>query len=164
MSESSSSSRSEKKSRAKESRVSRRERNEKLGATPTGRTSIARTALSVLVVAAGVAWIVVYINVARDGQKLTWMGDITRWNYLIGFGLVFVGLALAAHPSTPLGRGRGVVVGMLGSFLIGLLWIVVYYVTGQEVTVPLMTDLAQYNLMVGIGFMAVGFVYATHWE
>ena len=66
--------------------------------------------------------------------------------------------------STPLGRGRGVVVGMLGSFLIGLVWIVLYYVTGSEMTLPLLTDLGQYNLMVGIGFMAVGFVYATHWE
>ena len=92
------------------------------------------------------------------------MGDLGRWNYLIGFGLIFLGLALAAHPDTPLGRGRGVVVGMLGCFLIGLVWIVVYYVTGQDSDVPLLRDLGQYNLVVGIGFMAVGFVYATHWE
>ena len=39
------------------------------------------------------------------------MGDLGRWNYLIGFLLIFAGLAFAAHPSTPLGRGRGVVVG-----------------------------------------------------
>ena len=48
--------------------------------------------------------------------------------------------------------------------LIGLLWIVTYYVTGQDLTLPLFTDLGQYNLMVGIGFMAVGFSYATRWE
>ena len=59
------------------------------------------------------------------------MADLGRWNYLIGFGLIFLGLAVAANPGTPLGRGRGVVVGMLGCFLIGLVWIVVYYVTGQ---------------------------------
>jgi len=109
----------------------------------------------------------VYVVVAgpdTDGTQLTWMGDLGRWNYMIGFGLIFVGLVLAAHPSTPLGRGRGVVVGMLGSFLIGLLWIVTYYVTGQDLTLPVCTDLGQDNLMVGIGFMAVGFVYATHWE
>jgi Cell division protein CrgA len=132
-----------------------------------GNISVARTAIAALVVLAGIAWLVVYVVVAgpdTDGTKLTWMGDLGRWNYLIGFGLIFVGLALAAHPSTPLGRGRGVVVGMLGSFLIGLLWIVTYYVTGQDLTLPLFTDLGQYNLMVGIGFMAVGFVYATHWE
>jgi hypothetical protein len=37
-------------------------------------------------------------------------------------------------------------------------------VLGQNADVPLMTELSQYNLVVGIGFMAVGFVYATHWE
>jgi len=67
-------------------------------------------------------------------------------------------------PSTTGGIFYLVVVGMLGCFLIGLLWIVVYYVTGQDLTIPLITALGQYNLVVGIGFMAVGFVYATHWE
>lgn len=128
------------------------------------RISVVRTAVAALLVVLGIAWMAVYVSVAQDGQKLTWMGDLGRWNYLIGFGLIFVGLAAAAHKSTPLGRGRGVVIGMLGCFLIGLLWIVLYYVTGQDLTLPLLTDLSQYNLMVGIGFMAVGFVYATHWE
>ncbi|MGZ4443506.1 MAG: cell division protein CrgA [Nocardioidaceae bacterium] len=45
-----------------------------------------------------------------------------------------------------------------------MIWIVVYYIAGQSMTVPVITDLGQYNLVVGIGFMAVGFVYATHWE
>ena len=143
------------------------ERRAGLGLGPTSPTSLVRTGLALLVVLLGIAWLVVYVTVAgpdTDGTKLTWMGDLGKWNYLIGFGLVFLGLALAAHPSTPLGRGRGVVVGMLGCFLIGLLWIVSYYVTGQNANVPLLTDLSQYNLVVGIGFMAVGFVYATHWE
>ena len=126
--------------------------------------SVVRTVVAAVVAALGIAWMVVYINVAQDGEKLTWMGDLERWNFLIGFGLVFLGLALAANPSTPLGRGRGVVVGMLGCFLIGLLWIVVYYMTGQDLSIPLMKNLGQYNLVVGIGFMAVGFVYATRWE
>jgi hypothetical protein len=126
--------------------------------------SIVRTALAALLVLIGIAWLVVYVAVADEDKSLTWMGELDRWNYLIGFGLIFIGLAAAAHKSTPLGRGRGVVVGMLGCFLIGLLWIVLYYITGADVTLPLLTDLGQYNLMVGIGFMAVGFVYATHWE
>jgi len=148
-------------------RSSRRGRNAELGAAPTSPTSLLRTGLSLLLVLLGIAWLVVYVAVAgpeTDGTKLTWMGDLGKWNYVIGFGAIFLGLALAAHPSTPLGRGRGVVVGMLGCFLVGLVWIVVYYVTGQTATVPLLTDLSQFNLVVGIGFMAVGFVYATHWE
>ena len=126
--------------------------------------SVVRTVVAAVVAALGIAWMVVYINVAQDGEKLTWMGDLERWNFLIGFGLVFLGLALAANPGTTLGRGRGVVVGMLGCFLIGLVWIVVYYMTGQDLSIPLMKNLGQYHLVVGIGFMAVGFVYATRWE
>lgn len=132
-----------------------------------GSISVVRTAAAAVLVLLGIAWLVVYVTVAgpdTDGTKLTWMGDLDRWNYLIGFGLVWLGLAVAANKATPLGRGRGVVIGMLGSFLIGLVWIVVYYVTGSDLTLPLFTDLGQYNLMIGIGFMAVGFVYATHWE
>jgi hypothetical protein len=134
------------------------------GAPATAGISLARTVGAALLVVLGIAWMVVYVNVAQDGQSLTWMGDLERWNFLIGFGLIFLGLAVAGHPSTPLGRGRGVVVGMLGSFLIGLIWIVVYYITGQDLLVPVMKNLGQYNLVVGIGFMAVGFVYATRWE
>jgi hypothetical protein len=126
--------------------------------------SVVRTVVAALLVAVGVAWMVVYLNVAQDGEQLTWMGDLMRWNLLIGFVLIFLGLVVAANPATPLGRGRGVVVGMLGCFLIGLIWIVVYYMTGSDLPIPLMSSLGQYNLVVGIGFMAVGFVYATRWE
>lgn len=130
--------------------------------------SIVRTVIAALVVAAGIAWIAVYINLAQDitqdGGQLTWMSDLARWNFLIGFGLLFVGLGLLANPGTPLGRGRGVVVGMLGSFGIGLLWILTYYMAGSPTEIPVIRNLDAYNLVVGIGFMAVGFVYATRWE
>ena len=140
-------------------------------------TSVVRTAVAVLLVVAGIVWMAVYINYAKDaatfspglgGKKpsdpLPWMSDLRRWNYLIGFVLIFLGLSVAAHRLTPLGRGRGVVVGMLGCFLIGLVWIVLFYFTGQSGPIPVMKDLDQYNLLVGIGFMAVGFTYATKWE
>ncbi|MGH3510476.1 MAG: cell division protein CrgA [Nocardioidaceae bacterium] len=123
-----------------------------------------RTAVAALMALVGIAWMVIYTNVAITGTQLTWMGDLKRWNFTIGFVLIFLALIVAAHPSTPLGRGQGVVVGMLGCFLLGLIWIVLYYVTGQNASMPLIRDLGQYNLVVGIGFMAVGFVYATHWE
>lgn len=139
-------------------------------------TSVARTALAAALVVVGIAWIAVYINVAQEaaeyikgvGKKpsnpLPWMADLDKWNFLIGFGLIFLGLVVAAHKLTPLGRGRGVVIGMLGSFLIGLVWIVLFYFTGDSGPIPVMKDLGQYNLMVGIAFMAVGFAYATKWE
>lgn len=126
-------------------------------------TSVARTAVAGLLVLLGIAWMAVYLNVAQDGGSLGWMGNLDRWNFLIGFALIFLGLSVAAHPGTPLGRGQGVVVAMLACFLIGLIWICVYYIAGNQ-PIPVMQDLGQWNLIVGIGFMAVGFVFATHWE
>ncbi len=139
-------------------------------------TSIVRTVIAALLVVLGIAWIVVYVVFAQDaanytaglGKKpdnpLPWMADLEKWNYAIGFGLIFVGLAVSAHKSTPLGRGRGVVIAMLGCFLVGLLWIVTFYFVSGNESVPVMGDLGQYNLLVGIGFMAVGFTFATKWE
>lgn len=140
-------------------------------------TSIVRTAIAILLVVAGIVWMAVYINLAKDAATFTpfpgakkpanplpWMADLARWNYLIGFGLIWLGLIVAAHKLTPLGRGRGVVIGMLGCFLIGLVWIVTFYFASGTNVIPVMKDLGQYNLMIGIGFMAVGFSYATKWE
>lgn len=138
------------------------------------QTSLVRTVVAALLVVLGIVWIAVYVNLAKDAAEavpgtkpdnpLPWMADLGRWNFLIGFLLIFAGLAVSAHKLTPLGRGRGVVIGMLGCFLIGLVWIVVFYFIGQDASVPVMKDLDQYNLLVGIGFMAVGFTFATKWE
>ena len=130
-------------------------------------------ALAMMVV--GVAWMAYYyiaVRVdptafprARRRDPPKFMADLGNWNYLIGFGLILVGLVVSAHPSTPLGRGRGVVVGMLACFLIGLIWICTYYVFSNDISdIPVMNDLGQKNLFVGIGFMAVGFTFATRWE
>ena len=138
-----------------------------------------RFVIALLLIAVGIAWIAFYYLVVRvdptvfpepepGGPKIfetlsDWKGY--NWNYIGGFTMVLVGLALSAHPSTPLGRGRGVVVGMLGCFLLGLLWICTYYVFSDDPSaIPVMNDLEQYNLVVGIALMAVGFTFATRWE
>jgi drug/metabolite transporter (DMT)-like permease len=133
-------------------------------AVATTHTSIVRTTLAAVLVVVGIAWVVYYDRWVVKDQTPKQVADLGNWNFLIGFGLLLAGLVVAAHPSTPLGRGRGVVIGMLGCFLIGLAWIVVYYVTSQSGGIPVIDELGNYNLMVGIGFMAVGFVYATKWE
>lgn len=141
-------------------------------------TSVPRTVAAVLLVLVGIAWVVVYLAVARDaaqwqkglGPKPSdqsgFMAPLGDWNLLIGFGILILGLFVSAHPSTVMGRGRGVVIGMLGFPLLGLLWIVVFYFvgTGADIPIPLMDVLGQKNLFLGIAFIAVGFFYAVHWE
>ena len=144
-----------------------------------GPVASPRFILALVLIALGIAWVVYYYTGVRadptafndDGDPVgasgpAFLGDLGKWNYVIGFGLFMLGLIVAAHPSTPLGRGRGVVVGMLGCFLLGLLWICTYYVFSNDKLsdIPVMNDLNQYNLVVGIAFMAVGFTYATKWE
>ena len=135
-----------------------------LDSTSHARLSPVRTGLAALLAVAGIGWIAYYTAAVFGDGRPAAVADLGMWNYLIGFGLLFLGLLVAAHPGTPLGRGRGVVVAMLGCFLLGLIWIVVYYVTSQDLDIPLIRPLGNYNLLVGIGFMAVGFVYATRWE
>jgi hypothetical protein len=143
--------------------------------SPSGyATSIVRCTIAVLLILLGIAWIFVYYKVERDAaldltlkpsNPLPFMADLKRWNYVIGFVLIFLGMTVSAHPSTPAGRGRGVVIGMLFSFLFGLAYVIVYYFLGNNIVhVWVMNDLNQYNLLVGIGFMAVGFTFATRWE
>ncbi|GAB3941300.1 hypothetical protein GCM10029976_060370 [Kribbella albertanoniae] len=50
---------------------------------------------------------------------------------------------------------------MLASWLLGLAWLVVFYVAGQDI--PLMKDLGNWNLLVGMGLIALGFVVSTQW-
>ena len=129
-----------------------------------------RTVVCAVLFVLGIAWIAYYYIAVRpepggDPGGPGFLGDLGKWNYVIGFGLSFLGLGLSAHPSTPLGRGRGVVVGMLGCFLVGLVWICTFYVISDDISaLPVFDDLGQYNLVVGIGLMAVGFTFATRWE
>lgn len=50
---------------------------------------------------------------------------------------------------------------MLTCWLLGLAWLVVFYVAGQDI--PVMSDLGNWNLLIGMGLIAVGFVVSTQW-
>lgn len=154
--------------------LGRKSEMDRLGEPPREPVLTVRSVISLLLVVLGIAWIVYYYVVVRVDPAVlpaekaggpAFLADLGGWNYVIGFGAFFLGLMISAHPSTPLGRGRGVVVGMLGCFLIGLIWICTYYVISNDVSrLPIYDDLQNYNLVVGIAFMAVGFTFATRWE
>ena len=139
-----------------------------------GKVFTVRFLVAIALVVLGIAWMAYYYAAVRvdptvlpapkaGGPKF--MADLKDWNYLVGFGALLLGLVTSAHPDTPLGRGRGVVAGMLGCFLFGLLWICTFYVISNNIdALPVFDDLGQLNLLVGIGFMGVGFTFATRWE
>ncbi len=46
--------------------------------------------------------------------------------------------------------------------LLGVIWLIVYYVAGPRV--PLMSDLGNWNILIGMGGMAAAFGIATLWR
>ncbi|MCB5163347.1 cell division protein CrgA [Streptomyces bambusae] len=50
---------------------------------------------------------------------------------------------------------------MLAMFLIGLAWIVMFYVTDTRLPIE---SLGNWNIVVGFGFIAAGFGVSTQWK
>lgn len=51
---------------------------------------------------------------------------------------------------------------MVALMLIGLVWIVVYYVAGDKI--PLMVTLSAWNFAIGFGAMVIGLVMSMRWR
>jgi len=50
---------------------------------------------------------------------------------------------------------------MVANFLIGLFWIVIFYVTQTQYPVP---GIGAWNMVIGFAFIGVGFGLATRWR
>ena len=59
------------------------------------------------------------------------------------------------------GGRRWIAPAMVGCWLFGLAWIVVYYLAPD---VKYIRDIGNWNLAVGMVFIALGFVFSTKWE
>jgi hypothetical protein len=53
-------------------------------------------------------------------------------------------------------------IAMLACFLIGIVWITIFYVTGGDF--PLMRQIGNWNLLVGFGLIVAGFGISTQWR
>ena len=51
---------------------------------------------------------------------------------------------------------------MVALMLVGLLWIVVFYVAGDRI--PFMSGLGAYNFLIGFGLMVAGLVMSMRWR
>ncbi len=52
---------------------------------------------------------------------------------------------------------------MLGFMILGLIWIVLYYITSASLGLPI-PQLGQWNIFVGFGLIMVGFIMTTRWR
>ncbi|MFV0373484.1 cell division protein CrgA [Microbacterium sp.] len=50
---------------------------------------------------------------------------------------------------------------MLGLMIVGLVWVIVFYLTDQRFPIP---DIGGWNLVVGFGIAFVGFLMTTRWR
>jgi hypothetical protein len=50
---------------------------------------------------------------------------------------------------------------MVTCWVLGLLWIVVFYLAPD---LKYMGDLGNWNLLIGMGLISLGFIFATQWE
>ena len=69
--------------------------------------------------------------------------------------------AVVDAPHAPLESPGWLVPAMLSFFLIGLLWIVTFYVTQTRYPVP---GIGAWNMLIGFSFIGVGFSLATRWR
>jgi hypothetical protein len=51
---------------------------------------------------------------------------------------------------------------MVGLLLVGLLWIVVFYIAGDDI--PFMVSLSSWNFAIGFGAMVAGLVMSMRWR
>lgn len=62
---------------------------------------------------------------------------------------------------TRVGGARWIAPVMVGCWVLGLAWIVTYYINPD---LKYMGELGDWNLLIGMGLIAVGFVFSTKWE
>lgn len=56
---------------------------------------------------------------------------------------------------------RWVAPAMLACWLVGLAWIVIYYILPST---PFFNSLGNWNLLIGMALIAAGFILSTKWE
>ena len=65
------------------------------------------------------------------------------------------------QPHGPLESPRWLAPVMVANFLIGLFWIVIFYVTQTDYPIP---GIGAWNMIIGFSFVGVGFSLATKWR
>lgn len=133
-----------------------------------------RHPLALAVLIAAIAWAVgaFFANSDKDFPKVGTvpvLSSIGGWNWAIALGLSLVAMSIADRTRPPVAPGnrgwRYAGVAMSVSALLGLLWVVVFYViSNTSAHIPIYSDLGQWNILIGMGFIVAAFGFATKWE
>lgn len=119
----------------------------------------------ILLAALGVAWGVVYIV---KSDLIGFADGLGQLNVVIGVAAVVLAVilyfALRPHRGTPYAPGsrRWVPPTFISVGVFGVLWMIVYYVAGQDLS--FMALLGNWNILIGMGGMAAAFIVATLWK
>jgi hypothetical protein len=97
------------------------------------------------------------------------LSAIGGWNWLIAVVLGLAATSIADRTRPPAAPGshgwRYAGVAMSVSAVLGLLWVVVFYVIANTtVHIPIYSDLGQWNILIGMSFILAAFGFATKWE
>jgi hypothetical protein len=65
------------------------------------------------------------------------------------------------HAIAPAESPRWLAPVMVSAFLVGLLWIVVFYITQTEYPIP---GIGAWNMVIGFSIIGFGFTLATKWR
>lgn len=136
-----------------------------------------RHPLALLLLVVAIAWFVATIFATTDNDfpsvgEVPVLFGIGRWNYAIAAALGFAAMTVAdrtrpePEPGEPGTTGnRWAAPAMVACALIGLVWIVLFYViSGTDVRIPFYSDLGQWNIVIGMGFILAAFGFAMRWE
>lgn len=131
--------------------------------------------LALLVVA--LAWFVGTFFATTDNDfpqvgEIPGLFGLDKWNYAIAVvaGLAAMSVADRTRPLPPPGAPekvgrRWAGPAMVTSAVVGLVWIVLFYVVvGTNSNIPVYSDLGQWNIVIGMGFILAAFVFAMKWE
>ncbi|GAB3919592.1 hypothetical protein GCM10011575_30940 [Microlunatus endophyticus] len=141
-------------------RVSRRIEQE---SKPKGRRWLLPAAIVLAVL--GAAWGVAHFVTPKliPGEH-----GLGKWNILIGAGAILVAaigyLVLRPRTTSPyaIGTRRWVPPTFITVGLLGVAWLIVYYIAGSSV--PFMNTLGNWNILIGMAGMAGAFIIATLWK
>jgi hypothetical protein len=133
-----------------------------------------RHPLALALLIGAIAWAVgaFFANSDKDFPKVGTvpvLSSIGGWNWAIAVGLALVAMSIADRTRPPVAPGnrgwRYAGVAMSVSALLGLLWVVVFYViSNTSAHIPIYSDLGQWNILIGMGFIVAAFGFATKWE